>query len=144
MNADGTGVKRLTNTPQVNETEPSWSPDGEEIASQCQRAEPGRLVTDVCVMPSGGGSIRNLTSADPADDLQPDLEPGQQGARLFELAQEHEQPLRDLRHPGRRRQGAQAHLDGRRRGRARRSRRTGASSRSSATAPAAPTRGACS
>ena len=144
MNADGTGVKRLTNTPQVNETEPSWSPDGEEIASQCQRAEPGRLVTDVCVMPSRRRHDPQPDGGRPGRRPAARLEPGQQGARLLELAQEHEQPLRDLRRPGRRREGAQAHLDGRRREPARRSRRTGASSRSSATAPAAPTRGACS
>ena len=32
MNADGSGLRQLTSTPAVNEEEPSWSPDGRQIA----------------------------------------------------------------------------------------------------------------
>ena len=32
MNADGTGVTQLTNTPHFSETTPTWSPDGTSIA----------------------------------------------------------------------------------------------------------------
>jgi TolB protein len=32
MNADGTGVRRLTLTPDLSETDPAWSPDGSRIA----------------------------------------------------------------------------------------------------------------
>src|SRR5262249_33367299 len=45
--------------------------DGTKIAAQCTRAVPGKLVTDVCVIPAAGGKIRALTSRDPADDLYP-------------------------------------------------------------------------
>ena len=32
INADGTGLQRLTNTPEINEFSPTWSPDGTRIA----------------------------------------------------------------------------------------------------------------
>ena len=32
MNADGSGKTPLTNTPDVSEDEPAWSPDGTKIA----------------------------------------------------------------------------------------------------------------
>jgi Tol biopolymer transport system component len=32
ISADGTGVKQLTNTPDINEFSPAWSPDGSRIA----------------------------------------------------------------------------------------------------------------
>jgi Tol biopolymer transport system component len=34
MNVDGTGLRRLTETRDVNEAAPSWSPDGDQIAYQ--------------------------------------------------------------------------------------------------------------
>ena len=39
---DGTGRQQLTNTPDVMETEPDWSPDGAAIV--CGTEETGRLL----------------------------------------------------------------------------------------------------
>jgi TolB protein len=45
MRPDGTGLRRLTNTPNVAETEPAWSPDGTRLALvRTGAAGPSRLV----------------------------------------------------------------------------------------------------
>lgn len=60
--ADGTGLRRLTNT-REDDGEPTWSPDGARLAFQ--RGDDGRIV----VMRAGGGEARRLTRGDaPAGD----------------------------------------------------------------------------
>lgn len=49
MNADGTGVGRLTSTPLVDEAQPVFSPDGTRIAFVC-----GNAVPKICAMNSDG------------------------------------------------------------------------------------------
>jgi dipeptidyl aminopeptidase/acylaminoacyl peptidase len=53
MNPDGTGQTNLTNTPDSNEVDPAWSPDGSKIAYT--RGE------DIWVMNSDGTGQTNLT-----------------------------------------------------------------------------------
>ena len=56
MNADGTGVRRLTRT-SADEGYPSWSPDGRTIAFDSDRD--GNF--DVFAMDADGGNVRPLT-----------------------------------------------------------------------------------
>lgn len=59
MNADGTGLRRLT----INgrDSFPTWSPDGKSIAFARPRGSKWRLV----VVPSGGGKPKELSQAPP-------------------------------------------------------------------------------
>jgi TolB protein len=56
MNADGTGLKRLTSSPGVD-TDPSWSPDGRRIAFATGRDGP----MSVWSMTANGAKPRRLT-----------------------------------------------------------------------------------
>ena len=58
MNADGSGLERLTYGPQ-HDTNPVWSPDGQHIAFNCEIQ--GDL--DVCVMHADGSPAINLTDS---------------------------------------------------------------------------------
>jgi Tol biopolymer transport system component len=64
MNADGSGVERLTNN-QFHDASPSWSPDGSRIAFDSARD--GNL--DIYVMNSDGSGQRRLTTAVGADEF---------------------------------------------------------------------------
>ncbi|MGH7699595.1 MAG: prolyl oligopeptidase family serine peptidase [Gemmatimonadales bacterium] len=58
--AVGDGAVRRIETGYVESTNPEWSPDGRSIAFSCSQ---GRgEADDLCVVPSGGGAVRNLTS----------------------------------------------------------------------------------
>ena len=64
MNADGTNQTNLTNTPDINEGQPAWSPDGTKIAF----TGPGELnedgsggLGDIYVMDADGTNRTNLT-----------------------------------------------------------------------------------
>jgi hypothetical protein len=59
INADGTGHRRLTNTGDVDETDPSWSPDGSRIAYE--RSGQIRLID-----PETGTDIPLLDGASPS------------------------------------------------------------------------------
>ena len=62
MNADGSGLERLTYGPQYD-TNPVWSQDGQHIAFNCEIQ--GNL--DVCVMHADGSPAINLTDSPGAD-----------------------------------------------------------------------------
>jgi Tol biopolymer transport system component len=69
MNADGSGVRRLTTTP-ASETVPVWSPDGTEIAFVSFEEDLGSLDADaspgqVKIMRADGSGMRTLTSPEP-------------------------------------------------------------------------------
>ncbi len=66
MNADGSGVKNLTNTADVNEVNPKASPDGRMIAFAADATEEGRRVRDLYVMAADGSGRRKI--ADDARD----------------------------------------------------------------------------
>jgi TolB protein len=59
MNSDGTGVKNLTNTPDVSESYPTWSPNGAMIAYLS--GDQGSV--EVFIMSHTGGDKRNVSNA---------------------------------------------------------------------------------
>ena len=58
MNADGTDVRQLTSTPDVDEVDPSYSPDGRMIAYYRLPADRGDEFGEVWVMNSDGSGKR--------------------------------------------------------------------------------------
>jgi len=71
MNANGTGLVNLTNTPTISEGGPEFSPDGRRIAYT--GGPPSNQ--DVFVMNANGSNKLNLTSSWPADDDSPSFSP---------------------------------------------------------------------
>jgi len=70
MNADGTGVVRLTNDPG-DDLEPSWSPDGTRIAFTSKREGSA----DIFILTVDGAFIMNLTRAPSSADFEPAWSP---------------------------------------------------------------------
>ena len=70
MNADGSGLRRLTRIARVNGALPSWSPDGRKIVFVSDRD--GNL--EVYVMNADGSGQRNLTRH-PGHDSDPAWSP---------------------------------------------------------------------
>src|SRR5205823_1190404 len=65
MNADGAGLRNLTNNPD-NDGLPDWSPDGTRIAFRSDRD--GNA--EIYVMNADGSGLRNLSN-NPSLDLEP-------------------------------------------------------------------------
>jgi polar amino acid transport system substrate-binding protein len=76
MQADGSEVRRLTETP-VEEWHPDWSPDGGRIVFQCMSPDSG---SNVCVVNADGGDYRQITDWGPDQPgaQRPVWEPGGQ------------------------------------------------------------------
>jgi Tol biopolymer transport system component len=73
MNADGSGVTRLTNNDQFD-GEPVFSPDGRHIAFTSQRDHPTASGQDLYLMDADGANVTRLTSQD-ADLAGPSWDP---------------------------------------------------------------------
>lgn len=69
MNSDGTGQTNLSNNPEANASNPSWSPDGPKIAFESDRD--GDL--DIYIMNADGTGQNRLTDSEPSAEA--DLEP---------------------------------------------------------------------
>jgi TolB protein len=63
MNADGSGVRRLTHSPGLD-MRPAWSPDGRRLAFTSNRS--GRY--EICVMNADGSGVRRLSNQAERDD----------------------------------------------------------------------------
>jgi TolB protein len=64
INPDGTGVKNLTETKEMSESDPAWSPDGRRIAFiACREC----TTSDVFVMDAHGNRVRRITTDAPLD-----------------------------------------------------------------------------
>lgn len=80
MNADGTEVKRLTNTSPGWSDFASWSPDGTKIVF-C--SDPVKTQQDIYIMNADGSGITQVTN-DQAPDYYPDWSPD--GSRIVYLS----------------------------------------------------------
>jgi TolB protein len=78
ISPDGTGLARITNTPEVHEENPDWSPDGSRLAYDSCAAPsypcPGSANYDVFTIdPDGTGEVRLTT--DTGIDANPSWSP---------------------------------------------------------------------
>jgi hypothetical protein len=65
VNADGTGLTNLTNTPDTMEIDPTWSPDGTRLSF----TRLGETGGDIWVMNADGGGQINLTNSEQSEFL---------------------------------------------------------------------------
>ncbi len=63
MNADGSDVRRVTNTPSRDERDPAWSPDGRHIVYSGSGAFHGASSSQLYVSHANGSDRRKLTHA---------------------------------------------------------------------------------
>lgn len=57
MNADGSGIRQLTQNPEADNISPAWSPDGRQIAFVSQYGRDA----EISLIDAGGGGLRSLT-----------------------------------------------------------------------------------
>jgi TolB protein len=74
--SDEPPLVQLTNTPEIAESQPAWSPDGDWIAVSCPH---GRGASDLWLISSDGARRRRLTD-DAAQDVSPAWSPD--GSRI--------------------------------------------------------------
>jgi len=70
MNADGTGVRRITDLKDVS-TAPAWSPDGKTLAFQ---SSVSGATDEIYTVPAAGGTPKRVTTSD-VDSIQPNWTP---------------------------------------------------------------------
>src|ERR1035437_3592526 len=69
-NSDGSGLKRLTKSPQ-DESSPCWSPDGKWICFAGKEREHRTL----CIIPASGGAIKTIATGGMPSPTEPDWSP---------------------------------------------------------------------
>ncbi|MFH2101843.1 MAG: NBR1-Ig-like domain-containing protein [Chloroflexota bacterium] len=75
INIDGTGLTQLTNTPDIQENGPSWSPDGQQIIfSAVERVDNRFGTSDIYRINLDGTGLTRVTS-DPAGEFDPSWSP---------------------------------------------------------------------
>jgi Tol biopolymer transport system component len=80
VNPDGTGMTNVTNTPDVSESRPSWSPDGTKIAYTVSFVDSDSWSrADIWVM-NGDGSNPTQLTANPDEEYMGDWSPD--GSRI--------------------------------------------------------------
>ena len=95
MNANGTGVTRLTATAGLD-TEPQFSPDGTKIAFVTERYT-GHL--DLAVMDANGANVRRVTTS-PLEDIEPAWRPDGQKIAFGRVVSEHEKDVFEINPDG--------------------------------------------
>jgi Tol biopolymer transport system component len=68
MDSDGGDAKRLTDTEELDEGSPSWSPDGERIAYE--REGPARFIKQLMVVASQGGCAARIAGNAAVSDVR--------------------------------------------------------------------------
>ena len=75
--ADGTGLTRLTNSPEVEDNDPEWSPDGSKIVYKSTEHTRQSAREEIYVMGSDGSNTRRLTETSGwQSDHDPSWRPG--------------------------------------------------------------------
>ena len=74
MNADGTGIHRITDLKDVS-TSPAWAPGGDTLAFQ---SSVSGATNDIYTVPVAGGTPKRVTTSD-LDAIQPNWTPGGTG-----------------------------------------------------------------
>ena len=76
MNADGSGLRRVTNTPE-NETTEAWSRDGTRVLVDLQKltGSSGLGKSDVAVVTMATGAVVNLTNTGGSNESHADWQP---------------------------------------------------------------------
>jgi Tol biopolymer transport system component len=75
MNTDGSGLRRVTNTPE-NETTEAWSHDGTRIVADFAKLIANTLgKSDVAVVTMATGVVVNLTNTGGTNELHADWQP---------------------------------------------------------------------
>jgi TolB protein len=80
MDADGSGVTRLTGGSEASDYSPAWSPDGSRIAFTSDRDDSGRFNSHIYVMNADGSGVTRLTGNSEWDDGFPAWSPD--GSRI--------------------------------------------------------------
>jgi Tol biopolymer transport system component len=80
VNADGTGLTQLTNTPGKDDSYPVWSPDGSKVLFTSTRSG----TPELWLMDASGKDPRQLTSGQSAGEEPPDWSPD--GQRIAYIA----------------------------------------------------------
>ena len=69
MNADGSNLVQLTNSPTIQESQPSWSPEGKRIVFRRQVDNENQ--GDIGLIKADGSKVWNLTNSPSIDDGDP-------------------------------------------------------------------------